>query len=86
MYIRDLRGLKVYEKDEYIGEILRAEIIAGRELYLIKLPDGKELLLPCTAEFIKTIDMQDRKMQVVCREIGRASCREKYRSRLSPYH
>lgn len=65
VYIRDLRGLKVYEKDEYIGEILRAEIIAGRELYLIKLPDGKELLLPCTAEFIKTIDMQDRKMQVV---------------------
>lgn len=64
VYIKDLRGLKVCEKDEHIGEVLKVEIIAGRELYLIKLLSGKELLLPCTAEFIETIDMQDRKMQV----------------------
>ncbi len=58
--LSDLVGLKVFQALENgeaeVGRIESVDIPAGQELWTIRTPDGKEVLFPAVAEFVREID------------------------------
>ncbi|AEG60065.1 ribosome maturation factor RimM [Desulforamulus ruminis] len=63
-YIFDLVGLKVYEEGRELGELVQVLKTGANDVYVIKPPEGKDLLLPALKSVVKEIDLERGKMEV----------------------
>ena len=62
-YFHQLVGLAVYdEQDNYLGELDQILETGANDVYLIKTPDDKELLVPAIDEVIKKINLRKKKI------------------------
>ncbi|NIW80827.1 MAG: 16S rRNA processing protein RimM [Calditrichae bacterium] len=63
-FIHDLIGLKVFDiHGHYIGRLEEVFSNAGNDIYRVKVED-KEVLLPAVSQFIKKINLKEKKMIV----------------------
>lgn len=62
-YYNDLLGMKVYEKNEYLGDILDLLETAAHDI-LIVMNDDKEILVPLVDNFVKKIDFEENRIEV----------------------
>lgn len=62
-YYYDLVGLGVYEKGKHLG-IIDAVVDYGSGDIFRVMREGKELLIPFKDEFVKEIDLKNRKVEV----------------------
>ncbi len=63
-YIKDIIGLSVYDGDKFVGEIVDWIETGANNVYIIKRPDGKDVLIPAIDSVIKEIDIENKKMSV----------------------
>ena len=64
-FIADLIGLKVVdEENKELGTLEDVMLTGANDVYVIKLLNGKELLLPAIKQCVLNVDMENRYMQV----------------------
>ena len=63
-YITDIIGLEVYEDEKYIGKIFDWIETGSNNVYVIKRPKGKDVLIPAIDDVIKKIDIENKTMSV----------------------
>ena len=63
-YIKDIIGLSVYDGDKFVGEIVDWIETGANNVYIIKRPDGKDVLIPAIDSVIKEINIENKKMSV----------------------
>ena len=63
-YHHQLIGLKVFEGDEFLGELTEILETGANDVYIVELEGTEELLIPAIPDVIKTIDVVAGKMQV----------------------
>ena len=63
-YITDIIGLEVYEDEKYIGKISDWIETGSNNVYVIKRPKGKDVLIPAIDDVIKKIDIENKTMSV----------------------
>ena len=64
-FIADLIGVEVYdESDQLIGNLEDVIETGANDVYVIRMTDGKELLLPAIKQCILNVDVQGSRMQV----------------------
>ena len=63
-YITDIIGLEVYEDEKYIGKISDWIETGSNNVYIIKRPKGKDVLIPAIDDVIKKIDIENKTMSV----------------------
>ena len=59
-YVKDLIGLKAIDFDsgEEIGEVVNVLTDRPQDIYVIKRPEGEEIMVPAVDAFIKEIDLK----------------------------
>ncbi len=62
-YILDLVGIKVFENDNYIGEIIEVLHYDANDVYIIETSD-REIYLPAVEEFILNVDIENSRLDV----------------------
>lgn len=63
-YIKDIIGLEVYDGKSYIGKIVDWIETGANNVYVIKRPKGKDVLIPAIDSVIIEIDIENNKMSV----------------------
>ncbi len=64
-FIADLIGLKVTAQEEKLEGTLKDVMETGaNDVYVIKLSDGRELLLPAIKECVLSVDIEKGEMQI----------------------
>lgn len=64
-YIADLIGITVYNEDDTVLGILKDVIETGaNDVYLIKMENGKELMVPALKECILEVNVEESRMKV----------------------
>ena len=58
-------GLDVYQGEELLGSLAEVLPYSANDVYLIKQPQGGEILLPALKSVIKDVDLENRRMDVV---------------------
>ncbi|MFH1454317.1 MAG: ribosome maturation factor RimM [Armatimonadota bacterium] len=62
-YHFDLIGMEVYNtKDSNIGKIKDIISLPSNDVYIVKLKNGKELLVPAINRYIKKVDVDNKKI------------------------
>ena len=65
-YFSDLKDLDVYVDDKKIGKVLRVEEgIAANNLRVLKDEDRKEYLVPFLPVFIRNVDLDEKRIDVI---------------------
>lgn len=67
-YLKDIVGLSVYEGEKFIGEITDWIETGANNVYIIKRPKGKDLLIPAIDSVINEVDIENKKMSVTLLE------------------
>ena len=64
-FITDLIGMEVVSEDgESIGILKDVMLTAANDVYVVDLPDGKEVLIPAIVSCIKDVDVNEGVMRV----------------------
>lgn len=64
-YIADLIGLKVLKEDGgYLGELTDVLQTGANDVYVVKMEDGREVLLPVIRDCIKKVDLEQGEILV----------------------
>lgn len=63
-YYDDLIGLKVYDKEELVGDVVDLLDVPQGSILVIKTLKGKESLVPYVKEFIKEVDLNNKKIVI----------------------
>lgn len=64
-FVADLIGLSVYDEDNNdLGTIVDVLSTGANDVYVINLPDGRELLLPAIKQCILYVDINNNRIQV----------------------
>ena len=64
-FITDLIGMEVVSEDgESIGILKDVILTAANDVYVVDLPDGKEVLIPAIVSCIKDVDVNEGVMRV----------------------
>lgn len=63
-YIKDLLGIGVYDRNEFIGSITDVMETAAHDILVVHDSDGQECLIPNIDEFVKKIDFENNKIIV----------------------
>ena len=63
-YIKDIIGLSVYEGEKFIGNISDWIETGANNVYVIKRPKGKDVLIPAIDSVVKKIDIENKTMSV----------------------
>ncbi|MEW6049683.1 MAG: ribosome maturation factor RimM [Candidatus Zixiibacteriota bacterium] len=66
-FVFELVGCKVYadESGDYVGEITQIEECPSSDVYVIAAEDGREWLCPAVKQFVRSVDIENRKVVVV---------------------
>jgi len=64
-YIHDLVGLEVFDhRNEKIGDVADVITGAGNDIYVINDAKGREILIPAISQFVKSISIDGKRMEV----------------------
>lgn len=63
-YHHQLIGLKVWQEEEYLGELIEILETGANDVYVIQAEGVEELLIPAIPDVIKNIDIEAGTMQV----------------------
>lgn len=63
-YIKDLIGLDIYSLDEKIGVLEDIYEYLANDIYVVRLNDGKEILIPAVDEFILEVNLDKKFIKV----------------------
>lgn len=63
-YHHQLIGLKVWQVEEYLGIISEILETGANDVYVIRQPDGGELLIPAIESVIREVDLVQGRMEV----------------------
>lgn len=63
-YHHELIGLQVYEKEILLGELTEILETGANDVFVVKLAEGKELLMPDIPQVILSVDLIEGKMNV----------------------
>ena len=64
-FIADLIGLQVTsDEGEALGEISDVLQTGANDVYVIKTPEGEEILLPAIKDCVKAVDIEGKTMEV----------------------
>lgn len=64
-YFRDLRDLDVYVEGELVGKVKYAETGTRSNYLRIVKNDGKEALVPILDVFIKNVDLDNKRIEII---------------------
>jgi len=63
-YQHQLIGLQVYEGERLLGELAQIIHTGANKVYVVRKPEGGELLLPAIDDVIQTIDLEAKQILV----------------------
>ena len=63
-YYNDLLGMKVFENEEYLGDLLDILETAAHDVLVVVNSDSREILIPKIDHFVKKIDFESGKIEV----------------------
>ena len=63
-YYNDLLGMKVFEKEEHLGDVLDTLETAAHDILVVVNNESREILIPIIDNFVKKIDFQTGKIEV----------------------
>lgn len=64
-FIADLIGMKVYEEDDsLLGELTDVLQTGANDVYVVKLEDGREVLIPAIRQCILEVNIVEARMKV----------------------
>ena len=63
-YVPDLIGLDVQDENGKIGVLTDVLVTGANDVYVVKKPDGKEVLLPAIEQCILNVDIENKTMTV----------------------
>jgi 16S rRNA processing protein RimM len=65
-YVFDLVGCTVYdtETDRRLGEVTDVQRYPANDVYMIKTEDGREVMLPAVARYVKEIDTKNKRIVI----------------------
>lgn len=64
-YAHQLIGLQVFDESErLLGELIEVLDTPANKVYLVRKPDGKELLLPAIPQVILSVHIEEKRMRV----------------------
>ncbi|MFI3238234.1 MAG: ribosome maturation factor RimM [Lachnospiraceae bacterium] len=64
-FVADLEGLQVIDEHNTEIGVLKSVLETGaNDVYIINMPDGKELLIPAIKECVLDVDMETRVMKI----------------------
>lgn len=64
-FIADLIGLAVVdEENQEIGTLKEVLQTGANDVYVIRMDDGKEVLIPAIAQCVQKVDLQEKKMYI----------------------
>lgn len=65
-YFSDLKDLDVYVEDEIVGKVLQVESgVSANNLRILKNEDHKEHLVPFLRVFVKNVDLENKRIDIV---------------------
>ncbi len=66
LFLYELPGFEIalHESGALIGRIDRVEFPAGREIWVVRTPEGRELLFPAVEEFVASVDEEARRISI----------------------
>lgn len=64
-YHHQLVGLHAWEGETLVGEVIEIIETGANDVYVIREPDGSELLLPAIPAAVVSINLDENKMEVV---------------------
>jgi len=67
-FIKDLIGLKVYDGESFIGEISDVFSTPANDVYVVKRPEGKDILIPAIKQTVKMISLDEQCVYVTLTE------------------
>ena len=63
-YIADLVGMQVFENDVLLGKIQDVFATGANDVYDIKTPEGKSILIPVIENVVLSVDVNSKRMEV----------------------
>ncbi len=64
-FIADLIGMKVYEEEErFLGELTDVLQTGANDVYVVKMENGKDVLIPAIRQCILSVDVEGGQMKV----------------------
>ncbi len=63
-FITDLIGLEVFWGERLLGQVADVIATGANDVYSIKTPEGRELLIPAISQVVKEIDIKRRIMRI----------------------
>ena len=63
-YHHQLIGLKVFEGEEFLGDLTSILQTGANDVYILEDSEGKELLIPAIPEVIQNVDIKNRRINV----------------------
>ena len=64
-FIADMIGMEVFTEDGNLFGVLRDVMETGaNDVYVIDMPDGKEVLVPAIKQCILNVDVEEKKMTI----------------------
>lgn len=67
-YIKDLIGLKVYNGEDFVGEINDVFSTPANDVYVVKRSEGKDILIPAIKQIIKNISIGQGRVDAIIPE------------------
>ncbi len=61
-YVRDLIGMKVVDMGQYgdLGVIKDVIQNSAQDVYVVSMPDGREIMIPAVKDFIKEVSLEEK--------------------------
>ena len=63
-YFYELIGMKVFKSGQEIGKLESIENYGAQDIFKIRLKNNKEALIPYIDDFVKRIDIKERKIEI----------------------
>ncbi|MSX11842.1 MAG: 16S rRNA processing protein RimM [Actinobacteria bacterium] len=71
-WAEELEGCSVIDGTVNVGEVARLLVLPSCEVLEVKRPDGTELLVPMVSDAIRSVDVEQRKIEVNLAFVGGA--------------
>lgn len=63
-FVHDLLGCKIYNNDMFFGELIDVLQLTSNDVYVVKCDNGREILIPAVLDYIKSINVADKKISL----------------------
>lgn len=67
-FVHDLIDSKVYVNSKFFGSVIDVLNLPANDVYVIKNPDGKEIMFPAVKKFIKNFNAEEKILELEVEE------------------